>query len=67
MAYTAYVIHNRFHGPCLFGLGHGGAPDAILGTTFFGKQAPGSFGKFDQALVSMFCVAAGMGWPQVIS
>ncbi len=39
--------------------------DAILGTTFFGQQAPGSFGKFDKALVSMFCVAAGMGWPEV--
>jgi hypothetical protein len=40
-------------------------PDAILGKTFFGQQAPGNFGRFDVALVSMFCVAAGMGWPPV--
>ena len=39
--------------------------DAILGTTFFGPDATETFGKFDVALISMFCVAAGMGWPSV--
>ena len=39
--------------------------DAILGTTFFGPEAPVGFGRFDSALVTMFCVAAGMGWPAV--
>ena len=40
-------------------------PDAILGKTFFSQVSPGTFGHFDVALVSMFCVAAGMGWPPV--
>ena len=40
--------------------------DAILGTTFFGSLAPTSYGRFDQALISMFCVAAGMGWTSSI-
>ena len=39
--------------------------DAILGTTFFGPEAPVGFGRFDSALITMFCVAAGMGWPAV--
>ena len=39
-------------------------PDAILGTTFFGAGAPAAFGRFDASLITLVCVAAGMGWPQ---
>jgi hypothetical protein len=36
--------------------------DAILGTTIFGNDAPNDFGRFDQAVVTLFRVTAGMGW-----
>ncbi len=39
-----------------------GISDAILGTTIFGDEAPSDFGRFDQAVLSLFRVTAGMGW-----
>ena len=36
--------------------------DAILGTTVFGNDAPNDFGRFDQAVVTLFRVTAGLGW-----
>ena len=36
--------------------------DAILGTTIFSDEAPNDFGRFDQAVLSLFRVTAGMGW-----
>jgi len=49
----------RVHGAASDALG---VSDAILGTTIFGDDAPNDFGRFDQAVLSLFRVTAGMGW-----
>ena len=33
-----------------------------MGATFFGNDSPLNFGRFDQALLTLFRVTAGMGW-----
>lgn len=39
--------------------GAGGGSDSIVGVTYFSDLAPETFGAFDSAFVSLFCISAG--------
>ena len=41
-------------------------PDSILGATLFADASPNNFGRFDQSLVTMFRITAGMGWAETL-
>jgi hypothetical protein len=41
--------------------------DAIMGVTFFSDSAPNDFGKFDQAVITLFRVTTGGTWVEAIT